>query len=64
MMQMNRGLDVRFSRKMNSRKGTMHQFPRQSAENEHILTNEWNNSFVDKLAQDVKWTEKRSHREN
>lgn len=29
---------------------TMHHFPRHSAENEHVLTNEWNNSFVDNVS--------------
>lgn len=27
----------------------MHQFPRHSAENEHVLSNEWNNSSVDNV---------------
>lgn len=28
----------------------MHQFPRHLAENEHVMTNEWNNSFVDNVS--------------
>lgn len=29
----------------------LHRSPKYSAENEHILTNEWNNGFVDKLSE-------------
>lgn len=28
----------------------MHQFPSHSAENEPVLTNEWNNNFVDNVS--------------
>lgn len=31
----------------------MHQLPRHSEENDHILTNEWNNSFVDGVRRGV-----------
>lgn len=33
----------------------MYRFPRHSAENEHVLTNEWNNSLVDNVSGGVQY---------
>lgn len=33
----------------------MYRFPRHSAVNEHVLTNEWNNSLVDNVSGGVQY---------